>query len=105
LSGFPLDRLGCSPSRANITRAAKLGVLLGDAVDAIRRGGDVPACLPHFRPIMMRTIVGALPQLARLFITPVIYVYLENLWRMFREQAVAVPAAPRHEPNAPLVGN
>lgn len=63
------------------------------------------ACLLRFRPTMMTTIVGALSQLATLFITPVIYVHLENLRRMLREHAVAVPAAPLHEPNAPVVGD
>jgi hydrophobe/amphiphile efflux-1 (HAE1) family protein len=104
----------------------------GDGVTA--EAAIYEACLLRFRPIMMTTmaaIMGALPiaiglgagselrrplglavvggllvsQLLTLFITPVIYVYLENLRRMFQEHAVAVPAAPLHEPNAPLVGD
>jgi hypothetical protein len=72
-----------------------IDVAIGDAP-------DLPAALPSDHDDDDR---GAMPQLATLFITPVIYVYLENFRRMFREHAVAVPAPPLHEPNAPLVGD
>ena len=92
------------------------------------------ACLLRFRPIMMTTmaaIMGALPiaigfgagselrrplgvavvgglmvsQLLTLFITPVIYLYLERARQMFRPRAVVAVGAPSlHEPHVTQPG-
>ncbi len=103
------------------------------AADTTAEAAIFEACLLRFRPIMMTTmaaIMGALPiaiglgagselrrplglavvggllvsQLLTLFITPVIYVYLEKLRHLFSAEPVAAAAAPLHDSHAPLPG-
>jgi HAE1 family hydrophobic/amphiphilic exporter-1 len=103
------------------------------AGDITPEAAIVEACLLRFRPIMMTTmaaIMGALPiaiglgagselrrplgmavvgglivsQLLTLFITPVIYVYLERARHLFSSRAAAGEAVALHEPHVPQPG-
>ncbi|HXZ00698.1 MAG TPA: efflux RND transporter permease subunit [Stellaceae bacterium] len=103
------------------------------AGDTTPEAAILEACLLRFRPIMMTTmaaIMGALPiaigfgagselrrplglavvggllvsQLLTLFITPVIYVYLERLRHVFSGRPAVAAAAPLADSTAPLPG-
>ena len=103
------------------------------AGDITPEAAILEACLMRFRPIMMTTmaaIMGGLPiaigfgagselrrplglavvggllvsQLLTLFITPVIYVYLERLRHVFSGQAALADAPPLHDTAATLPG-
>ena len=103
------------------------------AGDVSAEAAMIEACLLRFRPIMMTTmaaIMGALPiaigfgagselrrplgvavvggllvsQLLTLYITPVIYVYLERARQFFRGQVATAPSVPLHDSPATQPG-